>query len=253
MLRKFYLSFIIIVLAIYGLPSYSVNFKYQLKNITVNDGLSQHDISSITQDKYGFIWIATYNGLIRYDGYSFRTFRFNSEDSLSISDNRILSVFVDSDKNLWISTEGGGVNLYSYEKETFKHIVLSTNPLDKNVYTAYEDDDKNIWFGTGGGIYKLKYDADNNDTQIEQVLSGYSKFNNAHAILADYKNNIYLGTSRGLYYLSNTNNNTNNNASKDPISFDLFENKAIFCMANIDSYNALIGSEIGLFQFNHPT
>ena len=142
------------------------SFKYRLEILSMNQGLSQHDISSIAQDRYGFIWIATYDGLLRYDGYTFKTYRFDDTNPKSISDNRILSIYLDSAENLWIGTEGGGLNLYNYDLEEFSKFKFSENPLDNNIYSIYEDNEHNLWAGTGCGVYKLNYSPENRELRI---------------------------------------------------------------------------------------
>jgi len=76
----------------------------QIEHYDSEDGLSMSYISSLYQDKNGFIWIGTQDGLNRFDGYSFRQFRHNIEDTSSINNNYIKWVF-DYDNRLWVSTE----------------------------------------------------------------------------------------------------------------------------------------------------
>ena len=72
------------------------------ESLTVKDGLPQMSVLDITQDTQGYIWMATRDGLARYDGYSFDIFRNDENDTLSISNNSVVSLQEDKDKNLWI-------------------------------------------------------------------------------------------------------------------------------------------------------
>lgn len=85
------------------------------KNLTVSDGLPHSEITSIIQDKTGFLWLGTLNGLTRYDGNSMKTYiRDNSSNSLS--NIRIISLYHDSDSLLFIGTEGGGLKFSIFIK-----------------------------------------------------------------------------------------------------------------------------------------
>lgn len=73
---------------------------------TVNDGLPVNEISAIAQTQEGYMWLATFDGLVRFDGDQFVT--FNSGNTSAFSTNRLASLLVDSDNNLWIVTESVG-------------------------------------------------------------------------------------------------------------------------------------------------
>ena len=88
------------------------------KNYQVNDGLSGNTITSILQDSKGFMWFGTRNGLNRFDGYSFRTFRNIPTDSFSIGSNSILSLCEDDNEQLWIGTYKGAY-IYNPARERF--------------------------------------------------------------------------------------------------------------------------------------
>src|SRR5210317_769320 len=85
-----------------------------LKNfLTVENGLSHNEVTSIVQDKDGFIWIGTRGGLNRYDGYEFEIYNQIPGDSNSLVNPSIESLFVDSRGNIWIGTKSGGVSKYN--------------------------------------------------------------------------------------------------------------------------------------------
>ena len=81
----------------------------------------------IFQDSRGFLWICTFNGLNRYDGYQFKIFRNIPGDSTSLSNNKILSICEDISGNIWIGTYGGGLNKYDRRKDKFKNYSFSIN------------------------------------------------------------------------------------------------------------------------------
>jgi signal transduction histidine kinase/ligand-binding sensor domain-containing protein/DNA-binding response OmpR family regulator len=89
--------------------------RLQFNSLSVKDGLSQHDVSQVIQDSEGFIWIATYDGLNRYDGYRIENFFHDNNNTASLSSNRIRTLFEDQKKRIWIGTDGYGLNYYSLE------------------------------------------------------------------------------------------------------------------------------------------
>ena len=91
---------------------------YNIQKLSTKDGLSQNAVYDIIQDRAGFIWLATQNGLSRYDGYDFKTYNHNPFDSLSISGDELLKLFEDSRGRIWIGTYSKGVSCF--DKETSK-------------------------------------------------------------------------------------------------------------------------------------
>lgn len=91
--------------------------------LTIDDGLAQGMVSSIAQDRYGFLWFATKDGLDRYDGYSFTTFRHDPADSTTIAENTVNALYVDRTQHLWVVTNGG-VDLFDPTTERFRHVPI---------------------------------------------------------------------------------------------------------------------------------
>ncbi|MBX2923968.1 MAG: helix-turn-helix domain-containing protein [Chitinophagaceae bacterium] len=104
------------------------------ETMSTAQGLSQGLINDMLQDKEGFIWIATKGGLNRYDGYSFKIFTTDPQDSSSISSNSLSNLLEDSKGRLWISTYDGGVNVYNKKNGRFLRIDqgsgLSSNRVE---------------------------------------------------------------------------------------------------------------------------
>jgi PAS domain S-box-containing protein len=122
--------------------------------LSIQDGLSQGSGLSIIQDRRGFIWIGTEDGLNRYDGYRFRVYR-PSEDPSSLSNNSANVLFEDSQGVLWVGTNSG-LNRYNRDLDNFTRFF--NNPRDplslshNAVYSISEDRAGAIWVGTEGGL-----------------------------------------------------------------------------------------------------
>lgn len=89
--------------------------------LTIDAGLSQSSINCIVQDSRGFMWFGTEDGLNRFDGNTFVTFKKRRPDSLTVMDNWINAFGTDDDGNVWIATEEGYLSRYRPEHETFRH------------------------------------------------------------------------------------------------------------------------------------
>ena len=93
------------------------------ENISISQGLSQGMVFATIQDKEGFIWVATKNGLNRYDGYSFKVFTNDPYNSNSLSSNTVTALFEDSKGRIWAGTENDGLNVYDKKSEKFYRIA----------------------------------------------------------------------------------------------------------------------------------
>ncbi len=123
----------------------------------IHEGLVSNQVSTIYQDKLGFIWIGTFSGLHRYDGIQFHVYS-STPDSNSISDNYIGRIFEDKDNNLWIGT-GGGVEKYNRAMDNFtRHELPSKSRIQNGESTMansmLEDNNGTLWVSSSGkGLY----------------------------------------------------------------------------------------------------
>ncbi len=165
--------------------------------LTVEDGLSHNEVTSIVQDNDGFIWIGTRGGLNRYDGYEFKVFNQIPGDSNSLVNPSIERLFVDSKGNIWIGTKSGGVSKYNPVTGIFKNIIKNYKQdseiiSDNRVLSFYEDKKGRIWMGTWErGLFV--YDEENNTSQqiFEVPL--------VNSITETASGKIWVGTQSGLY------------------------------------------------------
>ena len=132
-----------------------------------SDRFSSGLINSIYQDQYGYMWIATENGLNKFDGYRFTTYYHNSGDTTSLGSNIVTSLYQDKQGQLWVGTRLG-VSRYDYDTDRFVHYTFSTNE-HPHVNHIIERKNGELLFGTSGrGLYALKDDI------LEKVPDGYT-------------------------------------------------------------------------------
>ena len=137
----------------------NTQYEFKFETLSIKDGLSQGMINAITQDRYGFMWFATNDGLNRFDGYNFTIYKNNVEDTNSIAGNFIRFLFEDSKGRLWIATANNGLDLFDRETENFihfKHNVNNSNSISSNSITSISEDKfGHIWVGTFKGLNML--------------------------------------------------------------------------------------------------
>ena len=120
----------------------------RFKHYTTSDGLSQGSIYHMAQDSRGFIWFGTFDGLDRYDGYNFKVFRPDFNDSNSIKGGRINSIIEDKSGMLWVGTYEA-LNRYDFKTDRFEHFYVEDD-LHQKLKVSYDpffiDDRNELWF-----------------------------------------------------------------------------------------------------------
>ena len=162
-LRYFYVLIIFSLLFIRVLVAQKSDMVFE--HITVDNGLSQNTVSALIQDSEGFIWIGTYEGLDRYDGYNFKIYEHDPLNDKSLSENYIWCLYESSKGDLWIGTNNGGLNMFDKESETFiryNYVSGDLNSISHNhIFTIYEDKKATLWIGTYSGLNKFDPDKNN--------------------------------------------------------------------------------------------
>ena len=125
-------------------------------HLTTEDGLSHNTVNRIEQDKKGFLWLGTFDGLCRYDGQNVEVFRHHPDDTTSISNNSIWSLKTTSDGAVWVGTSDG-LNRFDYHTGEFQRFYLSKEGGEThNVMGVEEDHLGNLWVATqGSGLFKI--------------------------------------------------------------------------------------------------
>ena len=142
--------FLTILIGIIGIFQPLVSFgeevhDFYFRHYTNKEGLSHNTVYCAWQDRQGFMWFGTDDGLNRFDGYHFRTYRHNSNDSASLSNDRIVSLFEDTADRLWVCTFSNTC-YYDYQTDRFHPLAfpdsLQISPL---FHFITEDREKNLW------------------------------------------------------------------------------------------------------------
>ena len=177
----------------------SVEEHYYFKNLSIRNGLSQNTVNAILQDRKGFMWLGTKDGLNRYDGLSFRKFKHDAANPRSIGNSFITSLYEDFNGNIWVGTDAG-VYIYYPEKEAFEEFdcqSLEKTRIERSVSMIAGDKQGRVWIAVEAqGMFC--YDA------RQKLLRNYPLSeisSNIKCFTFDSGGTLWLGFyGDGLYY-----------------------------------------------------
>jgi ligand-binding sensor domain-containing protein len=165
-------------------------------HITVDDGLPSNTVNSVIRDSRGFIWIASENGVSRYDGYTFTNFRSNEEDAFSISSNIAYALCEDKQSRLWVGSVNG-LDLLNRSMDRFDKHFFKGIP----VRAIYQDSHGNVWIGSDGGLYLYEEKTGKFIRPFGNLFAKKDQYNTIPTITEDHEGNLWIGTSRNGVYI----------------------------------------------------
>jgi len=230
--------------------------QFKFKHLTTREGLPSNCVNSILKDKDGFMWFATDNGLARFDGYIFKSYVNNSDDSTSVSGNTINAIAEESGGNLLIAT-ASGLNRVDRVTGRFTHFLTETvNPKSISndvVNVIYKASDTIFWIGTNQGLNKFNSATDEFIPYLIDPDTLSSPANEVLSILIDNKNTFWVGTYSGLYHFDQLTNKFTLFELKPDWIYDYSKGwgEIIYCIFQ-DSYdNIWIGTHWYLFKYTN--
>ncbi|MGY4386487.1 signal transduction histidine kinase/DNA-binding response OmpR family regulator/ligand-binding sensor domain-containing protein [Pedobacter sp. UYP24] len=190
------LLLIVIINMIVVTSVFSQSYAYQFNHLTVDEGLSHTDANDLVQDKYGYIWIATYFGLNRFDGYVIKKYYNNNNPLKNAFRNRIRNIFPDKDGKIWLSTEGG-LQYFDPVSEQYIDLIERSKSSLLRLGKIIKPPGK-LLYGLQSGALKL-YKIEGNTIQQEQLdLPKDVRFSD---MINDGDSLIYLSSNKGIWRL----------------------------------------------------
>jgi diguanylate cyclase (GGDEF)-like protein len=173
------------------------------QHLTTQDGLSHSGITDIVQDKFGFMWISTQEGLNRYDGYEVVSYEHDYREARSLSDDWVWSLCIDDNNNVWVGTNNGGLDYFDRATNSFynwQHDPQDPASLSSNdVRVVFLDSRKRLWVGTrGGGLNLKRKDGLGFDKYPLNDRQGAAVTDSITEIFEDDAGRIWIGTDNGL-------------------------------------------------------
>jgi signal transduction histidine kinase/DNA-binding response OmpR family regulator/ligand-binding sensor domain-containing protein len=176
------------------------------ESVSIAQGLSQGMIFDILQDKEGFLWVATKNGLNRYDGYHFKVFTNDPYNPASLSGNTIVELLEDSKGYIWVGTDNSGVNIYDKKKGIFYRLTHNSSPNSlsgNNIKSIVEMNDGRFLVGTvNAGINIVSLGKDFFDKGAAASITRLTLPNGTqlYGMGKDGNGRIWIGGMDGLVY-----------------------------------------------------
>lgn len=229
----------------------------RFEHYSIERGLSQNTVFAIIQDRTGFLWFGTEDGLNRYDGYRFIIYRHNPDDIKSISSNWVQTLYEGRSGTIWVGTDGGGLNRLDPVTGVFTRLNQPSTPgyFPENViWVILGSDTDELWVGTDGGLYRVepitgKWTKWTSESTEPNSLS----CNRVKTICEDGNGGLWIGTlGGGLNHFEPGGTNKNG-------VFTLYSSQANDSLANIYSLYLTpggilwIGTQKGIHRLNTHT
>ena len=218
----------------------------KFKHLSTKDGLSQGSVLAIFQDKKGYIWFGTRDGLNKYDGFKFVSYRHNSEDKNSLSHSWVTAIYEDNNGTLWVGTKNG-LNKYNAQKDNFMHFKhnSSENSIsDNEIWDIIQPTSSHIWVATNKGISLI-------NTKNDSIKS-LSKHQKIRSLLKTRTGNVWITTTEAIYFYTRKNQTFKKYPYPEKNSTDAHINNAPTLF--LSSKNELwLGYSKGLAKLNQQT
>lgn len=248
------ISFILFLFILQSfLQALSANTKYYLKSLDISHGLSQNTVNCILQDKLGFMWFGTKEGLNRYDGLSFTVFKREMDAETSLGDSYIRVLYEDDNYRLWVGT-ASGLYIYMMKQECFEHLDLETSDgirISSSINDIRRDKHGVFWISTEKqGLFS--YDESKKTFKNYNIQKGESKESNIRNLVIDSTNRFWFMLNyRGLYYSDDEMKTVHQYQPKE--NLDIFDGGIVSDMLLVGKKLYIISNNSGLVELNTVT
>jgi len=227
-----------------------------IDRIGIEKGLSNNNVVSIAQDRDGFIWICTKDGLNRFDSNTFKIFKASENDSNTICSNVLNYVYADKFEDVvWIASEKNGVDAYNYKTRVFKHYEHdyndpARNDLSANGVTQITSDEKgNLWFATyDGGVDCLNKETQQFTSYNQSNTPGLGS-NYNWCLMHDPKGLLYVGHVNDGFSIIDLKSGTAQNFRHDPDNPNSLADNTVTSLLKDSKDRIWIGTRNGLTLF----
>lgn len=232
---------------------------YSVKRLGIEQGLSNNYVISITQDKQGFLWFATEEGLNKFDGTRFITYYKNdlSQNSQGITGNELNRVYADTKRPvIWIATQRDGLNAYNYNEQTFTaylhdpenpHSLITNDVTDISPSTQHDD---GLWISTYyRGIEYLDISSGQFTHYNKSTVPGLSS-EQIWTVLDGGDGNLYIGHVGGGFSILSPKDKSVRNYQNEPGNPMSLPGNDVYCTIKDTNGNIWLGTNNGLALFN---
>ncbi len=191
--RLLRLNSLLVVLILFSQSVKSQVYQPKLGQYSIESGLSQSTVTDIAQDRQGFLWVGTQDGLNRFDGYQFRVYRDTEKSRVQLPSDYITRIVPAVNGDLWIGTQQG---LAKYQSNLDKVSSLGLMELNERVHDLVVDG-PNLWIGSASGLYIL---TENQALRSVEIISGSLQDHfEVYEMVPDDRNRLWLATNQGVF------------------------------------------------------
>lgn len=224
----------------------SIIDQYNFSHITIENGISHNYVDDIYSDKKGFIWIATPNGLSRFDGYEFIHYNIYSHPT-SLKSNFIKKICEDNFNRLWIASENG-IDILDLNVNKLTDFPQIKDFSDKECFSIINDSKGDIWVITQNNIYNMSFTEEGNIKEIMSLAPNILQKNKPVTAIKEIDGKIWVGYNGNI---SKVCKQGNANLQLTPVfkqnPFDI--SSKIHCALQKDR-EVWIGTNRGLYKYN---
>ena len=236
----------------WGAVGYGAGYM-RFDHLTVMDGLSENSVWAIHEDRQGFLWFGTQEGLNQYDGYDFTIYKADPDDPSALSDAFITAIVEDDSGSLWLGTYYGGLNHFDRQSGTFTaYQPDADNPLalpSERVNTLLLSSTGQLWVGTRAGLSRWDEDLKGfitytHDPEHRTSLSA----DEVLSLYEDADGTIWVGTVDGLNLLD-----------PEQETFTRYLDRAYTAISHVNAITGdgdqgvWVGTENGLLHFDRDS
>ncbi len=223
------------------------DFRYQkafkVQRLSLSDGLSQSVVNDVIQDRSGYIWLATEDGLNRFDSYEFKTFRHDHRNNNSLHENWVTSLVEEPGYGLWVGTVSG-LSFYDPVDQSFTDHSSFNADLRTNIPSILVDDHAVVWVATDNGLFYV----DRKINQVVPFLSSAGKaLDDEITHLAESSKYIYAATSNCIYQIDKKDNRLINLCDIQTLKI---LHDYVLTVIKVQGEFLWVGTSKGLFRYN---
>ncbi len=177
----------------------------RFEQLTIEDGLSNNFVVTILQDRRGYVWFGTANGLNKFDGYTVTTYKWQPGDSTSLPHNGIKAMLVDHEGTLWVGYNANGICKFDYDTEKF---ICYQHPVKQlaAAISLNEDQEGSLWIGSYFGLYRFDkstgtFSAENFAPPLLPEADSSLTNNLINTIYKDKRGTLWIGSGYGLHQM----------------------------------------------------
>ena len=244
-MSKYKTLLLIIAAVLTATPMKAQSLQAKLSHYTTEQGLVSDAISQITQDDYGYIWISTWNGLSRFDGYEFYNYKTGNASHIPNLHNRAMSMVIDHQQNIWMRMYDGRIFVLNRQKDIIMNPFQDVHGGDefRTTHSLFVMNNGDVLASIEGiGMYKMRMEK--NKVNAKLITTGKLS---VLCMAEGYHDDIWVGTEQGLHRVDMGNSCLDRKA--------MFENEEVTALYS-NGYNIYIGCKNGciyLYSYGQET